>query len=299
LVRRTGVSHEGRLTLRTPNILLTDQVAVVTGGGGGIGRAIALAYASVGADVVIGDIIAERCEETAARVQEMGRQGLAVPTDVTDTSQVRALIDKTADHFGRIDILVNNAGGVRGRPFIEQPERSWRRVIDLNLVSMLAATSAAVPVMIRGGRGGSIVNVSSIEGSRAAPSYSVYAACKAGMLSFTRTIALELAEHRIRVNAIAPDYVVTPGVRGNATGPVDPASWIQPTAKQENATARRIPLGRAGIDTECGNVAVFLSSEMSSYVTGTVIPVDGGSWASSGWIRDEAGKWSLVGGLDS
>jgi NAD(P)-dependent dehydrogenase (short-subunit alcohol dehydrogenase family) len=285
--------------LKQPDILLTDQVAVVTGGGGGIGRAIALAYASVGAHVVIADIIPERCEETAARVRELGCQALAVPTDVADTNQVRALIDNADRHFKRIDILVNNAGGVSRKPFIEQSERSWRRVIDLNMVSMLAATSAAAPVMIRGRRGGSIINVSSIEASRAAPNYAVYAACKAGMLNFTRTMALELAEHGIRINAIAPDYTVTPGVRGNHTGPVNPESWIQPTAKQEDATARRIPLGRAGIDTECGNVAVFLSSAMSSYVTGTVIPVDGGTWASSGWVRDKAGKWSLIGDIDS
>jgi NAD(P)-dependent dehydrogenase (short-subunit alcohol dehydrogenase family) len=281
--------------LSTPDILLTDQVAVITGGGAGIGRAIALAYASVGADVVIGDIVPERCEEVAARVREAGRRALAVPTDVTDTAQVRALIDSAAGRFGRIDVLVNNAGGVSPRPFIDQSERSWRRHIDLNLVSMLAATSAAVPLMIRGGRGGSIINVSSIEGSRAAPNFAVYAACKAGMLNFTRTIALELAEHGIRVNAIAPDYTVTPGLRGNPTGPVDPASWIGPTAQQEEATARRIPLGRAGRDTECGNVAIFLASAMSSYVTGAVIPVDGGTWASGGWVRDKAGRWTLMG----
>jgi len=281
-----------------PNILLTDQVAVVTGGGGGIGRAIALAYASVGAHVVIGDIVPERCEETAARVREMGRQALAVPTDVTDTNQVRALIGSADDHFKRIDILVNNAGGVSRKPFLEQSERSWRRLIDLNLVSMLSATSAAAHIMIRGKRGGSIINISSIEASRAAPNYAVYAACKAGMLNFARTMALELADHGIRVNAIAPDYTITPGVRGNITGPVNPASWIQPTAKQDDATVRRIPLGRAGVDTECGNVAVFLSSPMSSYITGTVIPVDGGTWASSGWVRDKAGKWSLMGDID-
>jgi NAD(P)-dependent dehydrogenase (short-subunit alcohol dehydrogenase family) len=281
--------------MERPDILLTGQVALVTGGGGGIGRAIALAYASVGAAVAIADIIPERCEETAARVREMGPEALAAPTDVSDANQVRALIEKADKHFGRIDILVNNAGGVSKKPFLEQSERSWRRVIDLNLVSMLAATSAAAPVMIRGQRGGSIINVSSIEASRAAPCYAVYAACKAGMLNFTRTMALELAQHNIRVNAIAPDYTVTPGVRGNHTGPVDPASWIKPTAQQEDITARRIPLGRAGIDTECGNVAVFLSSAMSSYVTGAVIPVDGGSWASSGWVRDKAGKWSLMG----
>src|ERR1700737_3380881 len=155
--------------MQQPNILLTDQVAVVTGGGGGIGRAIALAYASVGAHVVIGDIIPERCEETAARVREMGRQALAVPTDVTDTNQVRALIDSADGHFKRVDILVNNAGGVSRKPFIEQSERSWRRLIDLNLVSMLSATSAAAPVMIRGRRGGSIINVRRLEGSRAGP----------------------------------------------------------------------------------------------------------------------------------
>jgi len=282
-----------------PNILLTDQVAIVTGGGGGIGRAIALACASVGADVVIADIVPERCEETAARVREMGRQALPMPTDVSDINQVRALIDKADAHFKRIDILVNNAGGTSRKPFIEQSERSWRRLIDLNLVSMLAATSAAAPIMMRGKRGGSIINIASIEGSRAAPGYAVYAACKAGMLNFTRTMALELADHRIRVNAIAPDYTITPGVRGNHTGPVNADSWIRPSARHEDATARRIPLGRAGIDTECGNVAVFLSSPMSSYVTGTVIPVDGGTWASGGWIRDKAGKWSLVGDIET
>ena len=175
------------------DILLTDQVAIITGGGGGIGRAIALAFASVGANIVIGDIVPERCEETAARVREFGRKALSVPTDVMNTDQVRALIERAASEFGRIDILVNNAGGVTPRPFIEQSERSWRRHIDLNLVSALAATSAAVPVMIKGGRGGSIISVTSIEGSRAAPNYSVYAACKAGLNNFTRTLAVELA----------------------------------------------------------------------------------------------------------
>ena len=285
--------------MKPTDILLTDQVAVITGGGGGIGRAIALAYAAVGADIVIADIVPERCEETAARVRELGRRALGVPTDVTHTDQIRALIDTADKEFGRIDILVNNAGGVSRRPFLEQSERSWRRHIDLNFVSMLAATAAAVPVMIRGGRGGSIINVSSIEASRAAPNFAVYAACKAGMLNFTRSMALELAEHSIRINAIAPDYTVTPGVRGNHTGPVDPSAWILPSASQADATARRIPAGRPGLDTECGSVAVFLSSSMSTYVTGTVIPVDGGSWASSGWQRNKSGQWTLVGDPDS
>jgi NAD(P)-dependent dehydrogenase (short-subunit alcohol dehydrogenase family) len=279
--------------VKPTDILLDGQVAVVTGGGGGIGRAIALALASVGANVVIGDIVPERCEETVARARELGREGLGVPTDVMDTDQIRALVDAAEKRFGRIDILVNNAGGVTGRPFLEQSERSWRRHIDLNLVSMLAATSAAVPVIIKGGRGGSVINVTSIEGSRAAPNYAVYAACKAGMINFTRTMAVELADHNIRVNAIAPDLTVTPGIRGNATGPVDPTKWHQPTPQQTDTMTRRIPLGREGIDEECGSVAAFLCSKMASYVTGTVIPVDGGTWASGGWVRNRAGKWVL------
>lgn len=286
-------------TGRAPDMKLTDQVAIVTGGGGGIGRAIALAFASVGADVVIGDIVPERCEETADRVRDLGRRALAVPTDVTDTQQVSDLIGRADKEFERIDILVNNAGGTKSTPFLDQSERSWRRHIDLNFVSMLAATSAAAPVMIRGARGGSIINVASIEASRAAPMFAVYAACKAGMLNFTRTMALELGDHRIRVNAIAPDYTVTPGVRGNFTGPVNPASWKLPTPQQEQATARRIPLARTGIDSECGDVAVFLASDMSAYITGAVIPVDGGAWASSGWLRNRAGAWTLTGDIGS
>lgn len=285
--------------MQPPDITLTDQVAIITGGGAGIGRAIALAFASVGANVVIADIVAERGEEAATRVRELGCKALPVTTDVTDTDQVRAMVDRAHAHFGRIDILVNNAGGVAPKPFLEQSERAWRRAIDLNFVSMLAATSAATPHIIAGGRAGSIINIASIEASRAAPYYSVYAACKAGMLNFTRSLALELADHGIRVNAIAPDYTDTPGLRGNVKGPVDPTTWIQPSPAQHAATARRIPLGRAGIDSECGNAAVFLASAMSAYITGAVIPVDGGTWASSGWLRNKAGKWTLAGDIEN
>jgi NAD(P)-dependent dehydrogenase (short-subunit alcohol dehydrogenase family) len=277
------------------DVLLTDQVAVVTGGGAGIGRAIALAFASVGANIVVGDIVPERCEEVVARVRELGRQAIGVATDVMNTEQVRGLVERAASEFGRLDILVNNAGGVSPRSFIQQSERSWRKHIDLNLVSVLAATSAAVPVIIKGDRGGSIINVTSIEGSRAAPSYSVYAACKAGVNNFTRTLALELADHRIRVNAIAPDMTDTPGLHGNHTGPVDSSKWIPFSEEAKAVIARRIPLGRPGIDVECGNAAVYLASAMGSYVTGIILPVDGGTSGSSGWVRSRAdpSKWVL------
>jgi len=279
--------------MKASDISLTDQVAIVTGGGGGIGRAIALAYAEAGADIVIADVVPERCEETAACVREFGRRALPAPTDCSNSDQVREMIARADKEFGRVDLLVNNVGGTSKKPFLEQSERSWRRIIDLNSVSMLAATSGAAPIMIRGGRGGSIVNVASIEASRAAPNYAVYAACKAGMLNFTRTMALELADHNIRINTIAPDYTVTPGIRGNISGPVDPAKWLQPSEEQEALMARRIPAGRGGVDIECANVALFLASNMSAYVTGVNIPVDGGTWASSGWVRSRAGGWVL------
>jgi NAD(P)-dependent dehydrogenase (short-subunit alcohol dehydrogenase family) len=276
---------------------LAGQAAIVTGGGGGIGRAIALALAQAGADVAVADIIAERAAETADRIREHGRQARALTVDAMQSDEVRDMVAAADSAFGRIDILVNNAGGVSARPFLEQSERSWRRHIDINLVSMLAATAAAAPIMIRGGRGGAILNVASIETSRAAPNFAVYAACKAGMVSFTRSMALELSEHGIRVNAIAPDHTVTPGARGNRTGPVDPATWAVPTPAAQDAMDRLIPLGREGVDSECGDAAVFLCSAMAAYVTGVVLPVDGGTAAACGWVRGQDRRWTLNEGL--
>jgi NAD(P)-dependent dehydrogenase (short-subunit alcohol dehydrogenase family) len=277
----------------TGSLGLEGQAALVTGGGGGIGRAIALCLAAHGADVCVVDIIPERCDEVAARIGEYGRTALPYPADAMQADSLHDAVEAAAAKFGRLDILVNNAGGVTRRDFAALTERNWRRHIDLNLVSNLAATSAAIPHMIAGKRGGAIINVTSIEASRAAPGYAVYAACKAGINNLTRTLAVELADHGIRVNAMAPDFTVTPGTRGNFTGPVDESKWHQPSPAQIAAIAKRIPAGRPGIDAECGHLAVFLASAMSAYITGTVIPVDGGTWASGGWVRDSTGKWIL------
>ena len=276
---------------------LDRRVAIVTGGGGGIGRAIALALAEAGADVAIADIAPERCEETAGEIRRRDRRALACCMDMMDGWAIRAMVDQADQAFGRIDILVNNAGGTACRPFLEQSEASWRRHIDLNLMSMLHATHAAAPIMIRGGQGGAIINVTSIEASRAAPFFAVYAACKAGMVSFTRTMALELAEHGVRVNAIAPDHTVSPGTRGNRTGAVDETLWFKRTEPEAEAMRQLIPLGREGVDAECGDAALFLASAMSAYVTGAVLPVDGGTWASSGWVRLPEGGWTLTQGV--
>jgi NAD(P)-dependent dehydrogenase (short-subunit alcohol dehydrogenase family) len=276
-------------TIDPSDILLTDQVAVVTGGGGGIGQGTALGLAKFGAHVAVLDNEPDRCSATEAAITRLGRQGAGIVCDVIDSDQIRAAIAQVYERFGRIDILVNNAGGVRGGPFMTQPERSIRRHVEINLISMFVATQEAARHMIDAGRGGAIVNVSSIEGSRAAPMFAVYAACKAGMIDFTRTMAVELAEYGIRVNCIAPDHTVTPGGRGNRTGPVDPSAW----ADSGPEWAKLVPLGREGLVAECASTVVWLCSKMSAYVTGVNIPVDGGTWASSGWLRRPEGGWTL------
>ena len=281
----------------TDRLRLDGQTAFVTGGGGGIGRAIALRLAEAGADIAIFDIFPERAEEAATRVREYGVYAIAIPGDVMDSDALRTAIDRTASERSRLDILINNAGGVSARPFLEQSERSMRKHVDINLMSMLIATQAAAKHMVAGGRGGAIVNVASIEASRAAPNFAVYAACKAGMLSFTKSMAVELSAHAIRVNCIAPDHTITPGNQGNRAGPVDPATWKLRSDAEVDAMNRLIPLGREGVDMECGDAALFLASPMAAYITGTLLPVDGGTWASSGWVRGRNGKWTLNEGL--
>ena len=272
---------------------LSGRVAFVTGGGGGIGRAGAMALASMGADVAVLDVIPERCEALVKAVEALGRRGLGICANAMEADRVRAAVQSVKQQFGRLDILVNNVGGVSRREFTGLAEKNWRRHIDLNLVSHLAATSEAVPIMIEGGQGGTIINVSSIEGARAAPGYAVYAACKAGLNNLTRTLAVELSDHGIRVNAIAPDYTRTPGTSGCFTGPADEANWHQPNEAQREVIRKRIPLGRPGLEDECGKLIGFLASPAASYITGAIIPVDGGTWASGGWIRDSKGAWTL------
>jgi len=281
----------------TDKARLDGQVALVTGAGGGIGRAIAIEFARAGADVAIAEVIPERCEEAAARVRELGRRALGCVVDMMAAEAIVELVNRVDAEFGRIDILVNNAGGTSCRPFLQQNETNWKRIIDLNLMSMLRATHAVAPIMIREGRGGAIINVASIEAQRAAPFFAVYAACKAGMVSFTHTMALELGEYGIRVNAMAPDHTVSPGSRGNRFGPVDESKWFTHTPAEAEAMRQLIPIGRQGVDVECGDAAVFLASAMSAYITGVVLPVDGGTSASSGWLRLPEGGWTLNQGL--
>ncbi len=274
-----------RTALTPASILLTGQVALITGGGAGIGRGIAMAFAAFGADVALLDVNAEAAELVAGLVRGKGRRAMVITADVTDRAALRAGIDRVMAEFGRLDILVNNAGGTRPLALLDTSDRQLDRRIDLNLTSLFTATQAAAKAMIAGGRGGAIINIASIEGLRAAPMHSVYAAAKAGMVNLTRTAALELGEHGIRVNCIAPDVVLT-----EAMVKANPRSL---TPEFKRVHAGYLPLGRAGNFDDCAGAAVFLASAMSAYVTGVTINVDGGTWASSGWTKDKDGKWRL------
>ncbi|MAE93494.1 MAG: short-chain dehydrogenase [Deltaproteobacteria bacterium] len=262
---------------------LSERVAIVTGAGRGIGEGIARAMADAGARVVIADKDARAGQAAADEIAAAGGEVIAVATDVRDPEACQELVVQAQGTWQRVDILVNNAGGTRRSAFLDLGPEGWRRHTDLNLGGLFAPTDAAVHAMIAGGRGGAIVNVASIEGLRAAPFYSVYAACKAGMLNFTRSLALELAEHRIRVNAIAPDVIDTPAIRG--------ALQEQPGALA--ALERAVPLGRLGSVEDCAAACVFLASDLASYLTGITLSVDGGTWAAGGWRRNEDGDWVL------
>jgi NAD(P)-dependent dehydrogenase (short-subunit alcohol dehydrogenase family) len=270
------------------DIQLKDQVTVVTAGANGLGEGIAMSVARFGGHVVIADTDKENGERVAAAVRALGREALFIPTDMTLKDQVDAMITKAAQHFGRIDILANNAGGSRRQSFMEQTERSWQRHINLNLISMLCATQAAAKVMIAGGRGGTIVNVASTEALRAAPGFAIYAACKAAMVSFTRTMALELSGHGIRTHALAPDMIMTPGLK---------PFLDNVNSSEVEARAGYIPLRRIGTMEEFGAVVVFLASPMARYLNGLTIPVDAGAMAASGWTRRPGTEdWSLYHG---
>jgi NAD(P)-dependent dehydrogenase (short-subunit alcohol dehydrogenase family) len=269
------------------SILLTDKVAIITGGAGGIGEGVSLTFARFGADVVVADVDAAGAEGMASRVRNLGRRALAVPTDVRDRSAVREMVARTVGELGGVDVLVNLAGGVRQQPFLAMSERSRDRHVELNFEGLFGPTHAAVRAMIDGRRRGSVINIASIEGQRAAPNFAVYAACKAGMLNFTRSLALELAEHGIRVNAVAPDQVEPPGVVGSQAAPPLPGSAAP--------RARGIPLQRLGTTDDIGAACVFLASDMAAYITGITLNVDGGTWAAGGWFRGSDGTWKLSG----
>jgi 3-oxoacyl-[acyl-carrier protein] reductase len=258
-------------------VLLTDRVAVVTGAGSGIGRGIARGFAAFGAKVAVW----ERDPETsAAAAEEVG--GLSLPTDVREAAEVDRALERTVAELGPVSILVNNAGGVFSSPLLDTSENGWDALYRANLRHVILCTQRVARVMVEAGAGGSIMSVTSIEGVRAAPGYAAYAAAKAGVINYTKTAALELAPYGIRVNALAPDITLTEGILAIAP----------PGAEQRFGST--VPMGRAGHVDEMAGAAVFLAGEMSSYVTGQTLHVDGGTQAASGWYhRPDDGEYVL------
>jgi NAD(P)-dependent dehydrogenase (short-subunit alcohol dehydrogenase family) len=260
--------------MQTSNTLLANKVAIVTGGGDGIGKGIALMFARSGADVVIADRAASAAEEAAAEIKALGRRSLAINMDVRRSEMVKEMVRRTVAELGGLDILVNNVGGSPRQAYLDGSEARWLKIVELNLTSVFYCTGAAVRAMIEGKRKGSIINISSIEGSRAAPGFAVYSACKGGLDNFTKSAAVEFAEQGIRVNCIAPDMIDTTVLADSKDNPNIP---------------RVIPLGRIGTPEEVGGVAVFLASDLAAYVTGVTILVDGGTFAACGWQREGKG----------
>ena len=261
---------------------VTGKVAIVTGGGRGIGRGIALALARNGADVVVAEIIDENGRKTAGEVEGLGRRSRAIVVDVTDQGSVDGLVREALAHFGHIDILVNNAG-IIGAPGWEQRERTneedWDLVYEVNVKGVARVTDAVAPHM-KERRYGKIVNIASVAARQGNPRNPPYNVSKAGVVSLTQAHALELAPYNINVNAICPGLIWTPMWERIASRPTmapDRAPGQSIREVFEGSVKNRVPMGREQTPDDIGNVATFLASDAARAVTGQAVNVDGGS----------------------
>ncbi|MGO9058602.1 MAG: SDR family NAD(P)-dependent oxidoreductase [Candidatus Binataceae bacterium] len=264
-------------------VTLKGKTALVTGGGGGIGRGIAEAFGSYGAQVVVAELKPERADAVRAALEAAKVDHLVVQADVREEAQVNGLIKQIENRFGKLNVLVNNVGTASTpKLFEETTNEDWDFEYQINLRHMFLVTRAAIPLMRKSGPGGSIINLSSIEAFRGIPMLTVYGAFKAGAIGFTQSLALELGHEGIRVNAIAPETTESEAIQ--------PSKWIRP--EDLGAIPSAIPLGRFGTPADAAGCAVFLASDLSAWVTGTTIHLDGGALAAAGWHRLENGAWT-------
>jgi len=240
------------------------KLAIVTGGGQGIGRAIALDFAEAGLDVVIADINLETAEAAAAEVAAAGSDPLAFELNVADADNVEALIEKVSEKYGRIDYLINNAGITRDALMMRMGDDAWRAVIDINLTGTYLCSKAVIRVMMKQ-RDGRIVNISSVVGAMGNAGQTNYAASKAGVVGFTKALAREVAARGITVNAVAPGFIQT-------------AMTDALPDKAREELVNLIPNGRLGTPEDVAAAVRFLVSEDASYITGQVLHVNGGMY---------------------
>jgi NAD(P)-dependent dehydrogenase (short-subunit alcohol dehydrogenase family) len=249
---------------------LTGRVAAITGAALGIGRATALLFAAEGAAVALGDVKVDAAEALAKEIVQRGGRAIAVGVDVGDTGQVQAFVDRTVAELGQLDVMFANAGIAHVAPFLEHPEAQWHRVLRVNLTGVFLCCQIAARRMVQQGGGGRIITTASINGFRGVENLVGYNVAKAGVIELTKTMAVELAQHQITVNAIAPAQIDTRLTQGYS----------------DDAKARRvarIPMGRFGEAEEVARVALFLASDDASYVTGHTLAVDGGYLAGGLW----------------
>ena len=245
---------------------LKGEKAIVTGGGQGLGREMALALAEAGADVAVVQRRVEVAEQTAEEIRKLGRDSFAMKVDVSKTEDIRNMVAVAKARFGKIDILINNAGIAHHVPAAELSEEDWDRMIDINLKGVFFGSQMVGREMIKQ-RKGSIINIASMSGfivNRPQPQ-AHYNTAKAGIVMLTKTLAMEWAKYNIRVNAIAPGYIRTPLLARNLGPGKIGEEWVKLT-----------PMGRLGEPFELKGLALFLASKASSFVTGTTIVIDGG-----------------------
>jgi glucose 1-dehydrogenase len=251
---------------------LEKKVAIVTGAATGIGQAIATAFAAEGAAVVV-DYVGKgnAADETIKKIESAGGRAVAVDADVSDPTQVQKLVDQTVSRFGKLDILVNNAGIEFKHPFLEFPLELWQKVIAVDLTGPWLCAQTAARQMVKQGAGGRIINISSVHEDLPMPTNAPYCAAKGGLRMLMRTIAVELAPHKITVNNIGPGAIYTP---------ID--KDVQSDPAVEKQLLSEIPLGRWGKPEEVAALAVFLASDAASYLTGSTHFIDGGMLRMAG-----------------
>ena len=245
---------------------LEGKVAIVTGSGRGIGKEIAIELARQGADVVVNYMHSSKgAQETVREIEQLGRRALSIQADVSDNEQIKGIVARTISHFQKIDILVNNAAVDPTEDFLKVTEEFWNKVIDTNLKGTFFCTQACAVEMMKVG-GGKVINISSVHGHASLHNYAAYASTKGGINAMTRQMSLDLAKHRINVNAVAP-------------GAVEVEKYADIEWYDRDFDGRKIPWGRIGTPADIAPMVAFLASGDADFITGQVIVIDGGSSA--------------------